>query len=64
HRRPRPRPAATPPSIVAAELFAWSAEAACFRFGWRRKRVWLWSLLANGHSLSLGLLSRRPVGIS
>jgi hypothetical protein len=49
--------------IVAAELFAWLAEAAYFRLAFRRKRAWLWSLCANGASFSLGLLSRHWFGV-
>jgi hypothetical protein len=48
--------------LVAAELFAWLAEAAYFRLLWRRPRALLWSLLANAASLGLGLLSRRLFG--
>ena len=44
--------------VVAAELFAWAAEAAYFRFLFRRPRAWLWSLIANGASFGAGLLSR------
>jgi hypothetical protein len=47
---------------VAAELFAWLAEAAYFRLAFRRPRAWLWSLIANAASLGLGLLSRRIFG--
>jgi hypothetical protein len=47
--------------VVAAELFAWLAEAAYFgRFGWRR--AILTSLLANGASLTIGLTARRLFG--
>jgi hypothetical protein len=48
--------------LVAAESFAWLAEAAYFRLGFRRPRAWFWSLAANGASLGLGLLSRRLFG--
>jgi hypothetical protein len=48
--------------LVAAELFAWLAEAAYFRFALRRPRALLWSLIANAASLGLGLLSRHLFG--
>jgi hypothetical protein len=48
--------------LVSAELFAWLVEAAYFRLGFGRRRAWLWSLIANGSSLALGLLSRRLFG--
>jgi hypothetical protein len=49
--------------IIAAELFAWLAEAAYFRFAFKRKRAWLWAFCANAASFSLGLLSRRLFGV-
>ena len=49
--------------IVAAELFAWLAEAAYFRFGWRYRRAWLWALCANAASFGLGMLSRHLFGV-
>jgi len=48
--------------LVASELFAWLAEAAYFRFAWKRSRAWFWSLCANAASLALGLASRRLFG--
>jgi len=48
--------------LVAAELFAWLAEAAYFRFIFKRKNALLWSLVANASSLGLGLLSRHLFG--
>jgi hypothetical protein len=48
--------------VVWAELFAWLAEAL-----WLRRhgveRPLFWSLVANGASLSLGLLSRELLGV-
>jgi hypothetical protein len=49
--------------MVAAELFAWLAEAAYLRFACRRPRALLWSLCANAASLGLGLLSRSLFGV-
>lgn len=49
--------------VVAAEAFAWLAEAAYFRFLWRRRRALLWSAVANAASLGLGLLSRHLLGV-
>jgi hypothetical protein len=49
--------------FVAAELFAWLAEAAYFRFLWKKPRALLWSLCANAASLGLGLLSRHWFGV-
>lgn len=48
---------------IAAELFAWLAEAGYFR--WRLgpgRRALVWAACANGASLGLGLLSRRLFG--
>jgi hypothetical protein len=47
--------------VLWAELFAWLAEAAWLRWHGVRRPLW-WSLLANGASLSLGLLSRHFLG--
>jgi hypothetical protein len=47
---------------VAAELFAWLAEAAYFAFIFKKKNALLWSLVANASSLGLGLLSRHLFG--
>ena len=48
--------------VVWAELFAWLAEALWLH--WHRvQRPLVWSLLANGASLSLGLLSRHLFGL-
>jgi hypothetical protein len=49
--------------FVAAETFAWLAEAAYFRFLFGKKRALLWALIANASSLSLGLLSRHLFGV-
>jgi hypothetical protein len=49
--------------LVSAELFAWLAEAAYFRFAFRKPRALLWSLVANGASLGLGVLSRWLFGL-
>ena len=48
--------------VVWAELFAWLAEALWLRWHGVRRPL-LWSLLANGASLSLGLLSRGLFGV-
>jgi len=48
--------------VVAAELFAWLAEAAYFRYLWRKERALLWALVANAASFGLGLLSRYLFG--
>ena len=48
--------------LVAAELFAWLAEAAYFRFIFKKKNALFWSLVANASSLGLGLLSRHLFG--
>ena len=49
--------------LISSEIFAWLAEAAYFRFGFRRARALLWSLVANGTSLGLGLLCRHYFGV-
>ena len=49
--------------VVAAELFAWLAEAAYFHFVWKLPRALRWSLIANGSSVTLGLLSRACFGV-
>lgn len=43
---------------VAAELFAWLIEAAYFKLVWRKRRVLLWSLVANGASVGFALVCR------
>ena len=48
--------------VVLAELFAWLAEAAYFRFLFKKNRTLIWSAVANAASLSLGLLSRYLFG--
>jgi hypothetical protein len=47
--------------VIAAELFAWLVEALYFHL-WGKRRVLLWSGIANGASLTLGLLSRALFG--
>ncbi len=47
---------------VCAELFAWLAEAAYFRYLHGRRHALWWSLVANAASLGLGLLSRAWFG--
>ncbi len=47
---------------IVAELFAWLAEAAYFRFAFGMRRAWLWALVANATSVAVGLLSRRLFG--
>jgi hypothetical protein len=48
--------------VVFAEVFAVAAEA--LYLAWLEKdRPFLWSLVANGASVSLGLLSRRLFGM-
>lgn len=42
-------------NAIVAELFAWLAEAAYFRFIFGYKRALLWSLVANSASLFVGL---------
>src|SRR5690242_14327096 len=44
--------------LVSAELFAWLAEAAYFRWAFGKKRALLWTLLANAASVTLGFISR------
>ncbi|AKT37455.1 hypothetical protein [Chondromyces crocatus] len=48
--------------VAVAEAFAVVAEAVYLRFGFRLERALLWSLLANGASFSIGLLSRHAFG--
>jgi hypothetical protein len=48
--------------VVVAELFAWSVEGAYFQHVLRSPRGYLWSLVANGASLGLGLLVRYTIG--
>ena len=43
--------------IVAAEIFAFVAEALYLRWC-RVPRPWIWALVANGFSLSVGLVIR------
>ena len=47
---------------IAAELFAWLAEAAYFRFCFGRRKALIWALVANAASVTLGLLSRALFG--
>ncbi len=47
---------------VVAEVFAWTVEALWLRFALRVPRAWMWSLLANGLSFSLGIASRALFG--
>ncbi len=49
--------------LVSSELLVFLVEAAYFAFLFRRKRALLWSALANGASLGLGMLSRSLFGI-
>jgi hypothetical protein len=49
--------------IVVAEIFAWGAEAAYFAIILRKRRVILWSFIANASSFGAGLLSRWLFGI-
>jgi hypothetical protein len=49
--------------VVVAELFAWSVEACYFAFLFKKRRAWLWSLVANGASLGAGLASRALFGV-
>jgi hypothetical protein len=48
--------------LILAELFAWLAEAAYFRFFMKKKRALIWSGVANASSLSFGFLSRYLFG--
>jgi hypothetical protein len=48
---------------VVAELFAWAIEAAWFGYVFKKRRAWLWSLVANGASFGAGMLSRALFGI-
>lgn len=48
---------------VTGELFAWWGEAAYFAFLFRRRRAWLWALLANAASLGTSLLTRHFFGV-
>ena len=48
--------------LVAAELFAWSVEAAWFQVVLRRRRAWSFSLFANAASVAAGLLARALTG--
>ncbi len=49
--------------LVTSELLVFLVEAAYFAFLFRRKRALLWSALANGASLGLGMLSRWLFGV-
>ena len=49
--------------LVMAELFAWLAEAAYFRFLFKKQRALLWAAIANAASLGLGFLSRYLFGV-
>jgi hypothetical protein len=49
--------------LVVSELLVFLIEAAYFAFLFRRKRALLWSALANGASLGLGMLSRSLFGV-
>ncbi|MBI5525700.1 MAG: hypothetical protein HY897_05145 [Deltaproteobacteria bacterium] len=44
--------------VIVAETFAWLAEAAYFDVIFKKRRAWLWALLANAASFGMGLLSR------
>lgn len=48
--------------VAVAESFAVVAEAIYLRLGFQVKRAFLWSLLANASSASLGMLSRYLLG--
>ena len=52
-----------PLAVVAAELFAWLAEALFFARPFGLQRALRASLVANAASLALGLLSRAAFGI-
>ena len=49
--------------VIAAELFAWLVEAAYFAFLFHKRHALRWALVANGASVSTGLLSRALFGI-
>lgn len=49
--------------LVIGEVSVFLVEAAYFAFLFRRKRALLWSGLANGASLGLGMLSRWLFGV-
>lgn len=49
--------------VIAAELFAWLVEAAYFAFLFHKRHALRWALVANGASVSAGLLSRALFGI-
>ena len=55
-------PATYETRLASAELFAWLAEAAYFRLGWRHSRTLRRAFVANAASLGLGFLSRRWLG--
>ena len=49
--------------VIVGETFAFLVEAAYFAFVFHRRRVLVWSALANGASFGTGLLSRWLFGI-
>ncbi len=49
--------------LVISEALVFLVEAGYFAFLLRRRRALLWSALANGASLGLGLLSRHLFGM-
>lgn len=49
--------------LVVGETFAVVVEAVYFALLFRRRRALVWSLLANGASLGVGLLSRWLFGM-
>lgn len=53
------------PRVIAAEHFAWLAEAAYLHFGFKIKpaRALLWALIANAASVLLGFASRAWLGL-
>jgi hypothetical protein len=48
--------------VVTAQLFAWLAEAAYFRFMLGKRKALLWALIASAASVTLGLVSRAVFG--
>ena len=49
--------------VASAELFAWLVETAYFAVIFRKRRAWLWSLVANAASFGAGRLSRGLFGV-
>lgn len=49
--------------LATSEVLVFLIEAGYFAFLFRRKRALLWSALANGASLGLGMLSRYLFGV-